>query len=355
MPTPFLFVALLLGLALLGGLVLQPFLVSVAWASILAYVTWPVYRMLRRLFAGRDMLSASIMTSFSILVLVIPLLWVGIALQQEVTAGYRELVASDARWAWTLPDPIRRIPWLGSRLQEWITLYTGDPAALTRQLAQWAQAWTGELVSLVGDIGRNAAKIVFMVLTVFFLYRDGDQVVRQIQIVLTRFFGDRVLLYLQVAGVMTRAVAYGLFVTACSQGIVAGIGYQIVGLGTPVLLGALTAIAASIPLFGTFLVWGVAGIWLTMSGHLWNGIGLLAWGTLLVNPLDNIIRPLMITGATRIPFLLSLFGVLGGLRAFGLVGMFVGPVVLAVLIAVWREWVGGTGTPGSSVPGKAKT
>jgi predicted PurR-regulated permease PerM len=92
-----------------------------------------------------------------------------------------------------------------------------------------------------------------------------------------------------------------------------------------------------------------------MSGHLWNGIGLLAWGTLLVHPLDNIIRPLMITSATRIPFLLSLFGVLGGLRAFGLVGMFVGPVVLAVLIAVWREWVGGTGIPGNSVSGEEKT
>ena len=355
MPSSTLFAALLLGLVLLGGIVLQPFLVSVAWACILAYVTWPLYRMLRRRLVGRDTLSAWIMTSFSVLVMVIPVLWIAIALQKEVAAAYRELIASGARWAWMLPEPIRRIPWLGGVLQEWLTLNTSDPAVLTRQLVQWAQAWTGEFISLAGDIGRNAAKTVFMVVTVFFLYRDGDRVVMQMRIVLTRFFGHRMLRYLQVAGVMIRAVAYGLFVTACSQGIVAGIGYQILGLRTPVLLGALTAVVASIPMFGTFLVWGLAGIWLVMSGHLWNGIGLLAWGTLLVHPLDNLIRPLMISNATRIPFLLSLFGVLGGLRAFGLVGMFVGPVVFAVLIAVWTEWVGVTGPQGNSVSGQDQT
>lgn len=338
MPNQLLLAALLLLLALLGGIVLQPFAVSVTWAGILAYVTWPLYRLLRRQFRGRDTVSAMIMTSFSVLVLIFPLLWLGVALQQEVSDGYRALAASGMRWAWTLPAPLRSIPWLGNRLQEWITLYTSDPAALNRQLMQWAQAWAGELVALVGDIGRNVAKIFFMVMTVFFLYRDGDQFGMQVRVVLKRFFGDRVLPYIHVAGVMTQAVAYGLFVTACSQGIVAGVGYRIVGLDAPVLLGALTAVAASIPVFGTFLVWGTAAIWLLVSGHLWDGLGLLAWGTLFVHPLDNLIRPLIITSATRIPFLLSLFGVLGGLRAFGLVGMFVGPVVLAVLVAIWREW-----------------
>ncbi|MBK4738595.1 AI-2E family transporter [Noviherbaspirillum pedocola] len=343
MPSHLLLAALLFLLALLGGIVLQPFAVSVIWAGILAYVTWPVYQLLRRKFPGRETITAMIMTAFSVLVLILPLLWLGVALQQEVSDGYRALVAGGSRWGWRLPEPVRNIPWLGNRIQEWIALYTSDPTALNRQVMQWVQAWAGELISLVGDIGRNAAKIVFMVLTVFFLYRDGDQLIMQVHVVLKRFFGDRVLPYLHVAGVMTRAVAYGLFVTACSQGLVAGIGYWIVGLDAPVLLGALTAVAASIPVFGTFLVWGVAAIWLLVSGHLWAGLGLLAWGTLFVHPLDNFIRPLMITSATRIPFLLSLFGVLGGLRAFGLVGMFVGPVVLAVLVAIWREWVGGAG------------
>jgi len=163
-------------------------------------------------------------------------------------------------------------------------------------------------------------------------------VLAQAQLVLHRFLGSRVDPYLDAVGSMTTAVVWGLLLTALAQGLVAGIGYWWFGLDAPVLLGAVTAAIALIP-FGTPFVWGTIGLWLVAHGDLFNGIGLLLYGTLIVSWVDNLVRPLVISNATRISFLLVMFGVLGGLAAFGLVGLFIGPVILAVLMAVWREWI----------------
>jgi predicted PurR-regulated permease PerM len=130
---------------------------------------------------------------------------------------------------------------------------------------------------------------------------------------------------------------------------VAGVGYWWAGLAAPLLLGAITAVVALLP-FGTPFTWGPIGLWLILSGQTAAGIGLLLWGTLVVSWIDNLVRPLVISGATHIPFPLILFGVLGGLAAFGMVGLFVGPVVLAILMAVWREWLGEAGVRESAQP-----
>jgi predicted PurR-regulated permease PerM len=106
-----------------------------------------------------------------------------------------------------------------------------------------------------------------------------------------------------------------------------------------VLLGALTAAASIVPVVGTLLVMAPASLALFATGHLWPALGLIAWGTLLVHPVDNVLRPLLISNATKLPFLLVMFGVLGGLAAFGLIGVFIGPIALALAVAVWREWL----------------
>jgi predicted PurR-regulated permease PerM len=137
---------------------------------------------------------------------------------------------------------------------------------------------------------------------------------------------------------MTRAVVYGLLVTALAQGVIAGIGYQIFGLEAPALLGALTGLLSTAPLLGTAFVWVPLGVGLVLAGHTLKGVLLLAWGFLLVHPTDNVLRPLLISSVTRVPFLLVMFGAIGGLIAFGLVGVFVGPVLLGVASSVWLEW-----------------
>jgi predicted PurR-regulated permease PerM len=137
----------------------------------------------------------------------------------------------------------------------------------------------------------------------------------------------------------TRAVVYGLLVTALVQGTLAGLGYWVAGLSAPILLGLITTLFAMVP-FATPIVWGGAGLWLLFQGEMVAGVGVLLWGALVVSQIDNIVRPLLISANTDIPFLLVLLGVLGGVLAFGLIGLFLGPIVLAVLLAVWREWAG---------------
>ncbi len=326
-------------LAILCLLVLRPFLAPILWAAILAYVTWPLYGRLRLPLGRHSSAAALLMTLLVLALAIVPLFWLLILMQHELVGAYRELTIYLSRGPHTLPAAVRDIPWLGAWLQEGLDRYTADPGALARELANGLQHWRGELAALLGGVTRNLGKLFITVVTLFFLYRDADVLVRQIQRVGRRFFDDRLDHSIRAAGSMTRAVVYGLLVTALAQGVIAGIGYWIFGLEAPALLGAMTALLSAVPLLGTALVWAPAAAGLIVAGHTWKGVLLLAWGVLLVHPTDNVLRPLLISSVTRAPFLLIMFGVLGGLIAFGLVGAFVGPVVLGVASALWLDWV----------------
>lgn len=329
---------LLGGLIVLAYLTLRWFIVPVGWALILAYVTWPLYARLRDFLRGPATVSALLMTLLLTAAFVLPLLWLIGLLQSEFVLAYQAVSTYLSDGPHRLPDAIRNTPWLGERLQQILDSVAGDPIALRTEALRWAQSWFGELAELVGGVGRNAAKMGFAVLTVLFVYRDGENLLRQVRRVMQRFLGTRGNSYLAAIGSTTKAVLYGLVLTALAQGTLAGLGYWAAGIHAPALLGAFTALVALIP-FGTPFVWGSLGIWLLVTGHTWAGIGLLLWGMLVVSWVDNLIRPLVISSAAQIPFLLVMFGVLGGLASFGLVGMFVGPVIIAVLLAVWREWL----------------
>ena len=329
---------LLGGLLLLAFAVLKPFLVPVVWAAILAYTTWPLLVRLRRWLRGRRTLAAAAMTALLTAAFALPMLWLGLLLRTETANAYAAMAALLAKGPYRLPELLAGMPVLGDWLQGLLDQFTGDPAAIRGQLAHWVESRTDESLKIIGGLGRNAAKMGFALIAVFFLYRDGELVLAQAQRVLRRFLGERVDAYLSAVGSMTMAVVWGLVATALAQGVVAGLGYWWFDLEAPVLLGAITAVVALIP-FGTPFVWGAIGAWLLANGETFNGVGLLLWGTLVVSWVDNLVRPMVISSATRIPFLLVMFGVLGGLAAFGLVGLFVGPVILAVLMAVWREWI----------------
>lgn len=330
---------LLGGLLVLAYLTLRWFLVPVAWALILVYATWPLYARLRRGMGGAATGSALLMTLLLTAAFVLPLLGLIGLLQDEFVLAFQavaDYLNNDGQHR--LPELIRRVPWFGARLEQIFSRVAGDPEALRSEALQLAQRWFGELADLIGGVGRNAAKMALAVLTVLFVYRDGESLLDQVRRVLHRFVGMRADGYLAAIGSTTTAVLYGLVLTALAQGTLAGLGYWAAGIRAPALLGAFTALVALIP-FGAPLIWGALGIWLLVTGKTLAGIGLLLWGALAVSWIDNLIRPLVISSASQIPFLLVLFGVLGGLGAFGLVGMFIGPVIVAVLMAVWREWL----------------
>lgn len=326
----------LTGLALLAFLVLRPFFASLAWAAVLAYASWPLSERIRARCHGRDTLAASLSTGLAALTLFAPLLWFGWLAQQEVAgfyAGLRGFVTQPPE----VPTFLLGLPWLGDWLAQERAHFLADPQGVINAVKAWMGAHLGEAASLVGGVGKNLAKLILVLVSLFFFYRDGARMVRELRHVLARFIGPRTHDYLAAVAMTTRAVVYGILLTALVQGAVAGLGYWVAGLASPVTLGVLTALCALIP-FATPLAWGSAGAWLLLQGETAAAIGVWLWGGAVVSQIDNVVRPIFISSVGAIPFLLVLFGVLGGLLAFGLVGLFIGPIVLAVAWAVWREW-----------------
>lgn len=339
---------LLLGILMLTFSVLQPFIVPLIWGGILAYVSWPLNQRLLRAVGGRPTVAASITTLIVTIAIVVPLIWLVLMMRVEAISAYIEVRAFLASQP-TLPQALRDLPWVGVQAQALLDELSSDPHAINEQFLLLLEQSSVEITRLIGGVGRNVVKLFFSVFSMFFLLRDGPRLLREARAVLEGILGPRVHGYLDAAGDTTQAVVYALMLGALAQGVVAGIGYWIFGVKAPVLLGAVTVLIALIP-FGAPVVWASLGIWMLVTGNIMAGVGLLLWGLLLVSWVDNIVRPLVISSATRMPFLLVVFGVLGGVLAFGLVGLFVGPVLLAVSLAIWREWL----EEHQSVPGEQR-
>ncbi len=329
--------AALAGLGLLAFQVLQPFLVPVIWAVILAFVTWPAHEWLVRRFAGRRGPAALLMTLLITALIVLPIAWLIVLAQTELLVLYREFTTLLARGP-KIPDFILALPVVGEWVRALLARLAQDPDALSGEIQSFLQRSSVEMGAVVGGVGRNVVKLVIAMVSLFFMYRDGYKFASETAVVLRQFFGSRADHYIDAIGDTVKAVVYGLVLAALAQGSLAAVGYAFAGLDAPLFLGALTTLVALIPFVVPFM-WIGASLWLLLSGETTAAIGLFIWGATAVSWIDNVVRPLVISGATRIPFLLVMFGVLGGIAAFGLVGLFIGPVILAVLIAVWREWV----------------
>ena len=330
--------AILGGLLALGFVVLQPFFVPLLWAAIIVYITWPLHARMLALTGGRAAFAALLSTLLLTAFLVLPLLWFGWVLQQELAHALPLLLARLQGGGLTVPGFIAHVPLVGTEWDQSLHHALANPDELKATLAASLGKGLHLTGSLMGGIGRNAVKLGITVFAAFFLYKDGADFARQLNGVLLNILGSRAEDYLQAAGTTTRAVVYGIVLTALAQGILAGLGYWAAGLEGPLFLTLLTVLVALIP-FGTPLVWGGLSLWLLLNGETAAGVGLFLWGALVISWVDNLIRPWVISGTTRIPFLLVFLGVLGGLAAFGLIGLFLGPVILSVCLALWREWL----------------
>ncbi|EIC30627.1 MULTISPECIES: AI-2E family transporter [Methylomicrobium] len=338
-PTRFLIPGILLvGLLWLSYLVLREFLQTIAWALIVAYVMWPAYLRLRGRLGCRNTLSAAVMSCIISAVILLVLYGLVDVLQEELRTMYQVVANNLQNPSYRMPSLLAEIPWVGPHLQEELDQFIGDRAGMAAQVSKWVQQWLGDAARFIGGIGQYVLKLSVMLVMLFFCFRDGETAVEQLQQGLVRFLGKYQHVYLGAAGYTTRAVVYGLVLAALAQGIVAGFGYAFAGVRAPVMFGAVTALLALVPM-GATLVWAPLGLGLIATDHLWQGLGLIMWGVLVVSTVDNVIRPLVISGASRVPFLIVMFGVLGGLSAFGPIGLFLGPVILAVLLAVWQAWI----------------
>ena len=318
--------------------VLKYFIVPVLWAAIIAYITWPLYHSVQKLCGPRPTLSATIMISMVVLVVGIPLTFAIFMLQHEGRNLFYELQKQVFSGHLDVPQFIRDLPIIGKEVTRTLKEINTDPNSIVQNVSGWFQSHLNYGRLVLSEISKNIFKLCFAVMSLFFFYRDGQTILNQVSKALEMVIGPRIHHYLDTISETTRAVVYGVGLTAIAQALLAGLSYFVAGVPNPMVLTIVTFIFALIP-FGPPVAYSAVSLWLFSQGQTIEAIGVMAWGVCVVSTADNVIRPLVISGATQIPFLLIMFGVLGGLASFGMVGLFVGPVILAVLLAIWREWL----------------
>ena len=329
---------LFFALLFLSFSVLKYFIVPVVWAAIIAYMTWPLYQGVLRTCKQRSTLSATLMILLVVLVVGLPVIFAIFLLQHEGRNLYYELQKQVFSGHVNVPDFIRQLPFIGKEVSRTLRELNNDPNSIIQSVQLWIQGHLNYGKILLNEVSKNIFKLCFAVMSLFFFYRDGQTILGQVSKALEMVIGPRVHHYLSTISDTTRAVVYGVGLTAVAQAALAGLSYFVAGVPNPMLLTIVTFVLALIP-FGPPVAYTSVSLWLFSQGQTIEAIGVMAWGVCIVSTADNVIRPLVISGATQIPFLLIMFGVLGGLASFGMVGLFVGPVILAVLLAIWREWL----------------
>ena len=313
-------------LIFLGFHILKYFIVPVVWAAIIAYMSWPLYQSVLRLCGQRPTLSAALMMLLVTLVVGIPLTFAIFILQHEGRNLYYELQKQVFSGHLNVPDFIRNLPIIGKEVTRTLKEINHDPNSIVQSISLWIQGHLNYGKVVINEVSKNLIKLGFALLSLFFFYRDGHTILHQVSKALEMVIGPRIHHYLDTISETTRAVVYGVGLTAIAQALLAGVSYFVAGVPNPMVLTIVTFLFALIP-FGPPLAYGSVSLWLFTQGHTMEAIGVMAWGLCVVNTADNVIRPLVISGATQIPFLLIMFGVLGGIASFGLIGLFIGPVL----------------------------
>ncbi|MEP7206477.1 MAG: AI-2E family transporter [Casimicrobiaceae bacterium] len=330
---------LLLLAILIGGcfLVLRPFLTALLWAVVLCVSTWPLYQHVRAVSGRRDGWAAAMMALFIASVFVAPFVIVGVTLADNsvrMAEFAREFMAVGP------PEPptwVAQLPLIGERAAEYWAGFAHDTAQFTaevRKLVDPAKAW---LLTGGASIAQGLLQVTLSILIAFFFFRDGDAAVLRLRAVLARLAPRRGARLLDLAAATMRGVVYGILGTAVAQGVLMAIGLWIAGIHAAPLLGLVTFFLSPIPV-GPPLVWIPAGLWMMYQGNIGWGVFILVWGAVVVSTIDNVLKPLIISRGSNLPFVLVLLGVLGGVVAFGFIGVFLGPVLLALGVALLSEW-----------------
>jgi predicted PurR-regulated permease PerM len=330
------------GLALIGaivvgcGFVLRPFVSAILWAAILCFATWPLYELFRRWLRGRRSLAAALTTAVLSLVLIIPFVVVGLTLTDTIRSGIQWL---DSKTEAGVPPPpawLERVPLIGGRITESWSAFMADAESTMEEWRPWLKETGLWLLGHSVDLAKGFLHLVLSVLIAFFLYRDGEGLVERLREGFQRISGDSAQRMVDVVKTTVQSVVYGVIGTALAQGIVAGIGFVIAGAPAPMLLALMTFFLSFLP-FGPPVVWIGASIWLFAMGKTGWGIFMALYGLLVISVVDNFIKPIIISRGSKLSFIVMFIGVLGGVAAFGFIGIFLGPTLLAVGFSLAQE------------------
>ncbi len=326
------------------GLMFKPFVFSALWAGLLAHWAFPLHLWLRRVLGGMDALAAAVLTLGALGVVVVPLVAMGVMLVREAGAAEQEIRAwISAGGLQRLPDQVAAIPFIGGWLKTTVSGGSTPGLSLEQSLVtgvkELSQFLVGGMGGLLKDTFAFVMNFFIMLLVLFFLFKDGQQWLAVLYdlIPMEESHKSKILARLDQT---IRAVVKGMLVTAIVQGILAGAAYLTLDVPFPIGLMALTIVLAPIPFGGTGLVWGPVALYFFWMGAMGKALAMLAWGIGVVSMVDQFFRPWLIGQDVQIPVLFLVLSVLGGLALYGILGIFIGPIMVSLLmtaVQIYRE------------------
>jgi predicted PurR-regulated permease PerM len=332
-------VLLLAALGYLVWRIVTPLWQPLAWALLLGSVLAPLNLRLANRLGGRPRLASSVTLLLAVLLFILPVATVAGAVAAQAAQLLRRLEHRVPQLSQGLSLDLPHLPWLERGLA-WIEANTSiSLVQLQGWLVEASKRLLESLVSsggsfVLGALGTGAS-FLLMLFVLFFVLRDGPALAQKIVQLLPIEDRRRARLRQHLTDV-TRAVFLGIGLTALVQGALVGVGFWIAGLPSPLVFGVVAALVSLIPIVGAALIWLPGALFLAARGDYGYAIFLAAWGAIVVGMVDNFLRPMLISGRAEVPTIAVFVGVMGGLAAFGFIGLFVGPIVLGLLVALFR-------------------
>lgn len=331
-------VAVVIGAIISGCLVvLAPFIPAILLGIIFCLSGWPYFVWLEKKLNHSTTLAAAMMTLLLAICFIIPLVLIATSLTDNFTKLYTDLVAFLSENSGTAPTWIHDLPWFNEYALSFWQKYLGDTQTFSQTLSGNAGTISQKLIAIAAMIGRGVIDISLGVIIAYFLFRHGVQMAERLQALIEKFLGENGQHLLQVSKNTIVSVVYGVLGTAIMQGTLAAIGFAIAGVPGAAFLGMMTFFISFIPM-GPPIIWIPACVWLFSQSEIGMGIFLVIWGLTAISGVDNIVRPYFISLGSNLPLLLVLLGVLGGIIAFGFIGIFIGPTLLALAYTLILAW-----------------
>ncbi len=329
---------LTIGIIALTLFIIHKFIPSMIWAAIIVIATYPLYKKWRIFFGERDNLSALLFTILIGLLFLVPLSWlVGILIKElQLFINFLQEVNEKGGAA---PEFFKSLPVFGTDLVKYWDENIGKPGNIKNFLSNLHLTITptSYYLKLIGaNLLHRSVQVGFTLLTLFFFYRDGDKLLLQIHDIGEYCLGKRWFRYSDRLPSALRATVNGTIVVGIGVGVLMGVCYALVDFPAPTLTGFITALAAMIP-FVVPVVFVTVALILFSTGSVIGAIVVLVWGTFVMFVADHFIKPVLIGGAIELPFLAVLFGILGGVETLGLLGLFLGPIVMVLFVTLWQE------------------
>lgn len=317
------------------------FLVPVLAALVIGFASWPIYRRILKLCNDNRALSATVALLLILTFLIVPIVLAMSYTIKEIGIWFTWAVETN-RTGSSAPEWMVALPGVGPWLdQQWFR-YIGHPGALGELVQLISGANIGTIYRTVLATGTGLFDLVltllFMMIALFFVYKDGESFVGQVDTLGERILPMRWERISRVVPATISSTVMGMTLIAIGEGIVLGVAYWIAGVPSPVTFGVITGVMALVP-GGAPLCFSLVSLYLVASGSPFAGVALFIWGATELFIVDKTLRPKLVGGPIKLPFLPTFFGLIGGVKTMGFLGLFIGPVLMALLVAIWREWL----------------